>query len=104
VNSGVRSIYTIVCVYWFFIHISELKRLNFYRENMPRFVLEIENLYILLRINADPTPYGRVITVTGYIRLLYIGAIVGEVPITAYGEPLNEDHQNLPSDRMESDY
>jgi len=71
---------------------------------MPTFVLDIKNLYILLIINFDPTPYGRVITMTGYIRLLYRGAAVVEVPITAYGEPLNKDHQNLPSDWMESNY
>ena len=76
----------------------------FYRENMHTFVLDIENLYIFLRISFDPTPYGRLITVTGYIRLLYRDAIVVKVPIMAYGEPLNEDHQDLPSDWMESDY
>jgi len=68
------------------------------------FVLDIDNLYILLHINFDPTPYGRVIIVTGYIKLRYRGETVAEVPITAYNEPLNEDHQDLPSDWMESDY
>ena len=92
-SSGVRSIYTTVCVSWFFINIIELKRLNFYPENMPTFMLDIENLYILL-----------LVTVTGYIRLLYRGAIVVEVPTTAYREPLTEDHQDLPSDWMEFDY
>ena len=71
---------------------------------MPTFVLDIEHLYILLRIRFEPFPHGRVITVTGYIRLLYRGAIVVDVPITAYGEPLTEDHQDLPSDWMEPDY
>ena len=103
-NSGVRSNYTLLCVNWFFINIIELKLFEFWQENMPSFVLDIENLYILLRINFDPTRYGRVITVTGCIWLLYRGAIVVEVPITAYGELLNEDHQNLPSDWMESNY
>ena len=70
---------------------------------MPTFVLDIDNLYILLRINFDPTLYGRVITITGHIRLLYGGAVVVEALLTAYGEPLNEDHQNLPSDWIESD-
>ena len=68
---------------------------------MPVFVLDIDNLYILLRINFDPTPNGRVITMTGYIRLLYRGKTVFEVPITAYSEPLNKDHQDLPTDWME---
>ena len=63
---------------------------------MPSFVLDIENLYILLQISFEPSPYGRVITVTGYIRLLYRGAIVVEILITAYGEPLNEEHQDIP--------
>ena len=63
---------------------------------MPSFVLDTENLYILLRIRFEPSPYGRVITVTGYIRLLYRGAIVVEILITAYGEPLNEEHQDIP--------
>ena len=71
---------------------------------MPSFVLDIENLYILLRICFEPSPYGRVITVTGYMRLLYRGAIVAEILIAAYGEPLNKDHQDIPSDWMESDY
>ena len=70
---------------------------------MPTFVLDIGNLYILLLINLDPTPNGRVITVTGYIPLLYRGTIVVEVLIAAYSEPLNKDHQNLPSDWIESD-
>ena len=81
---GVRSIYTTVCVNWFFINIIELKVFD-----------------ILLRISFDPTPYRRVITVTGYIQLLYRGATVVKVPITAYSEPLNEDHQDLPTDWME---
>ena len=68
---------------------------------MPTFVLDIETLYILLRIHFEPSPYRRVIIVTGYIRLLYRGAIVVEVPITAYGEPLNKDHQDLPRDWIE---
>ena len=48
---------------------------------MPTFVLDIENLSFLLRIHFEPFSYGRVITVTSYIRLLYRGAIVVEVPI-----------------------
>ena len=71
---------------------------------MPSFVLDIENLYILLQISFEPSPYGRVITVTGYIRLLYRGAIVVEIPIAAYGEPLNEDHQDIPEDWLDADY
>ena len=71
---------------------------------MPSFVLDIENLHILLPIRFESSPYGRVITVTGYIRLLYRGAIVVEILIAAYGEPLNEDNQAIPSDWMESDY
>ena len=71
---------------------------------MPSFVLDIENLYILLQIRFEPSPPGRVITVTGYIQLLYRGAIVVEVPITAYGEPLNEEHQDIPEDWLDADY
>ena len=71
---------------------------------MPSFVLDIKNLYILLQISFEPSPYGRVITVTGYIQLLYRGAIVVEIPIAAYGEPLNKEHQDIPSDWMNSDY
>ena len=71
---------------------------------MPSFVLDIENLYILLRIRFELSPYGRVITVSGYIRLLYRDSIVVEIPFAAYGEPLNEDHQDIPSNWMESDY
>jgi len=71
---------------------------------MPSFVLDIENLCILLQIRFEPSPYGRVITVTGYIQLLYRGAIVMEVPITAYGEPLNEEHQDIPEDWLDTDY
>ena len=71
---------------------------------MPSFVLDIKNLYILLRIRFEPSPYERVSTVTGYIWLLYRGTIVVVVPIAAYGEPLNESHQDLPSDWMESGY
>ena len=68
---------------------------------MPSFVLDIENLYILLQVSFEPSPYGRAITVTGYIRLLYRGAIVVEIPITAYGEPLNEKHQDIPDDWLD---
>ena len=70
---------------------------------MPTFVFDIENLYILLRIRFEPSPYGRVITVTGNIWLLYRGVIVVEVPIAAYGEPLTKEHQDLPDDWMESE-
>ena len=71
---------------------------------MPSFILDIENLYILLQIRFEPCPYRRVITVTGYIRLLYRGTIVVEVPITAYGEPLNKEHQDIPEDWLDADY
>ena len=71
---------------------------------MPSFVLDIENLYILLQIHFEPSPYGRIITVTGYIRLLYRGTIVVEVPINTYGEPLNEAHQHIPEDWLDADY
>ena len=71
---------------------------------MPSFVLDLENLYILLQISFEPSPYRRVITVTGYNGLLYRGAIVVVIPIAAYGEPLNEDHQDIPSDWMDADY
>ena len=63
---------------------------------MPSFVLDTENLYILLRIRFEPSPYGRVITVTG--------AIVVEIPIATHGEPLNEDHQDIPEDWLDADY
>ena len=76
---------------------------EFWQENIPSFVLDIENLYILLQISFEPSTYGRVITVTGYIRLLYRGAIVVEIPITAYGEPLNEDDSDIFSDWMDAD-
>ena len=66
--------------------------------------IESWKLYTLLRISFEPSPYGRVVTVTGYIWLLYRGTNVVEVPIAAYGEPLKEDHQDLPSDWTESDY
>jgi len=71
---------------------------------MPSFVLDIENLYILLQIRFEPSPYRRVITVTGYIHLLYRGTIVVEVPITTYGEPLNEAHQDIPEDWLDANY
>jgi len=73
---------------------------------MPSFVLDIENLYILLQIRFEPSPvppYGRVITVTGYIRLLYRGTIVVEVPIATYGVPLHEAHQDIPEDWLDED-
>ena len=71
---------------------------------MPMFVLDIENLCILLHISFDPTAYGRVITITGHIRLLYRGATVVKIPIEASGGTLDEDHQNLHEDFMDSDY
>ena len=70
---------------------------------MPSFVLDIENLYILLQIRFEPSPYGRVITVTGYIRLLYRGTIVVEVPIAAYEAPLHKAHQDIPEDWLDED-
>jgi hypothetical protein len=68
---------------------------------MPSFVLDIENLYILLQIRFEPSPvppYGRVITVTGYIRLLYLGTIVVEILIPAYEAALHEAHQDIPEE------
>ena len=70
---------------------------------MPSFVLDLENLYILLQIRFEPSPYRRVITVTGYIRLLYRGTIVVEVPIAAYEAPLHEAHQDIPEDWLDED-
>jgi len=70
---------------------------------MPSFVLDIENLYILLQIRFEPSPYGRVITVTGYIRLLYRGTVVVEVPIATYGVPLHEAYQDIPEDWLDED-
>ena len=72
---------------------------------MPSFVLDIENLYILLQIRFEQSPVLpiRVITVTGYIRLLYRGTVVVEVPIAAYEAPLHEAHQDIPEDWLDED-
>ena len=72
---------------------------------MPSFVLDLENLYILLQVRFEQSPVLpiRVITVTGYIRLLYLGTIVVEILIPAYEAALHEAHQDIPEDWLDED-
>ena len=72
---------------------------------MPSFVLDLENLYILLQVRFEqsPVPSIRTITVSSHIRLLYLGTVVVEIPIPSYEAVLHEAHQDIPEDWLDED-